>query len=60
MVKLVVFLEIKELLRRCVRIMHIARKPTPSEFEKVAKVTALGMVVFGVIGLVISIVLNLV
>ena len=55
-----IFLEIKELLRRCVRIMHIARKPTPSEFEKVAKVTALGMVVFGVIGLVISIVLNLV
>lgn len=57
---MVVFLEIKELLRRCVRIMHIARKPTPSEYEKVAKVTALGIVVFGAIGLVLSVVLNLI
>jgi protein translocase SEC61 complex gamma subunit len=56
----VLFLEIKELLRRCVRIMHIARKPTPTEFEKVAKVTALGMVVFGIVGLVVSVILNLV
>jgi len=47
-------LEIKELLKRCVRILHISRKPTPAEFDKVAKVTALGMVVFGIIGLIVS------
>jgi protein translocase SEC61 complex gamma subunit len=40
--------------------MHISRKPTNSEFEKVAKVTALGMVLFGVIGLVVSMILNLI
>ena len=49
-------MEFGELLKRCVRILHISRKPTPSEFNKVAKVTALGMVAFGVIGLVVSIV----
>lgn len=53
-------MEIKELLRRCNRILHISRKPTNSEFEKVAKVTALGMVLFGIIGLVISFVLGFV
>jgi protein translocase SEC61 complex gamma subunit len=52
-------METSELLRRCSRIMHISRKPTNSEFEKVAKVTALGMALFGVIGLVVSVVLKL-
>jgi protein translocase SEC61 complex gamma subunit len=56
----VILLEFKELIRRCIRIMHISRKPTNSEFEKVAKVTALGMFVFGVIGLIFSVVLNLI
>ncbi len=51
-------LETMELIRRCVRILHIARKPTSQEFETVAKVTSLGMVVFGLIGLIITFVLN--
>jgi protein translocase SEC61 complex gamma subunit len=40
--------------------MHISRKPTNSEFEKVAKVTALGMALFGVIGMIMSVILNLI
>ena len=46
-----------ELIRRCIRILHIARKPTGAEFDKVAKVTAVGMVAFGVIGLILSVIL---
>jgi protein transport protein SEC61 subunit gamma and related proteins len=53
-------LEFVELLKRCMRILHIARKPTPTEYNKVAKVTALGMVLFGVIGLVVSVVFGLI
>ena len=53
-------MDIGELLKRCVRILHISRKPTNSEFEKVAKVTALGIVVFGLVGLLISVVLNVI
>ncbi len=52
-------LKLNELVRRCVRILHISRKPTNEEFEQVAKVTGLGMVVFGVIGLIISVVFGL-
>jgi len=51
-------LETMELIRRCIRILHIARKPTNAEFEKVAKVTALGMVAFGVIGLILTLALT--
>ena len=47
-------MDFADLIKRCIRILHIARKPTGPEFEKVAKVTALGMVAFGVIGLIIS------
>jgi len=51
-------LDTMELIRRCIRILHIARKPTQQEFETVAKVTSLGMVLFGLVGLIITIILN--
>jgi len=54
------FLDIAELLKRCYRILHISRKPTNAEFEKVAKVTALGVLLFGIVGLLISLILNLI
>lgn len=38
--------------------MHISRKPTNTEFEKVAKVTGLGMALLGVIGLVVWFILK--
>lgn len=49
-----------DLLKRCVRILHISRKPTTEEFEKVAKVTALGIVIIGVIGILTSVVFSLI
>jgi protein translocase SEC61 complex gamma subunit len=47
-------LEISELVKRCIRIIHISSKPTGGEFSKVARVTALGMLLFGLVGFVIS------
>ncbi len=51
-------MDIVDLVRRCIRMIYIARKPTAQEFETVAKVTALGMVSFGLLGLVLSLVLS--
>ena len=48
-------MDIKDLIRRCIRIVYISRKPTTDEFNEVVKVTAVGMVVIGIIGLVISV-----
>lgn len=52
-------MDIPELLKRCVRIIHISRKPTGAEFNKVARVTALGMFLFGLLGFIISIIFRL-
>jgi len=43
-------MDLRDLFRRCIRIFYISRKPTGEEFNKVAKVTALGMV----LGIIIS------
>ena len=47
-------MDIGDLIKRCSRIFYISRKPTGEEFNEVAKVTAIGMVIIGVIGMVIS------
>ena len=53
-------MDIPELLKRCVRIIHISRKPTAAEFNKVARVTAFGMFLFGLIGFIILILFKLI
>jgi protein transport protein SEC61 subunit gamma and related proteins len=49
-------LELSELVKRCIRILHISRKPSGAEFSKVARITALGMVLFGLVGFIISVI----
>ncbi|MBI5046775.1 protein translocase SEC61 complex subunit gamma [Candidatus Micrarchaeota archaeon] len=49
-----------ELIKRCIRIIYISRKPTGEEYSKVARVTAIGIVVLGVIGFIVSLIFNLI
>ncbi len=51
-------MELSELLKRCIRILHISRKPSGAEFSKVARITALGMAIFGLVGFVISVIFS--
>jgi len=53
-------LEINELIKRCIRILHISRKPRPDEYSKVAKVTAAGIAILGIVGFVIHILFGLI
>ncbi|HSB46519.1 MAG TPA: protein translocase SEC61 complex subunit gamma [Candidatus Bilamarchaeum sp.] len=53
-------LEISDLIKRCIRIIYISRKPTGDEYSKVARVTALGIIIFGLVGFVISLIASLV
>ncbi len=53
-------MDIQELVKRCIRILYISRKPTGAEFNKVARVTALGMFVFGLLGFIISVIFRLI
>lgn len=53
-------MELSELVKRCIRIFYISRKPTNAEYYKVAKVTAAGMLLFGITGFIISAISNVV
>jgi len=51
---------IKEFTAKCVRVWHVLRKPTMREYKTISKVAALGLLGIGLIGFLISIVINLV
>ncbi len=51
-------MDMKETIQKCIRILTISRKPTSDEFAKVAKITALGMVGIGLIGILVSFILT--
>jgi protein translocase SEC61 complex gamma subunit len=40
------------------RVLRVSYRPTPQEFNTTARITALGMVVIGLIGFVISLVFS--
>lgn len=40
------------LIKRCVHILRIARRPTRKELDEILKVTSLGMVFVGTVGMV--------
>lgn len=45
---------LKSFLLKCKRVWHALRKPSKKEFLQVAKVSAVGIVVLGIIGFIIS------
>lgn len=47
---------LKNLPRESARILKLSKKPTRSEFEDVTKITGIGIVLLGTIGLVFLIV----
>ena len=53
-------MNLKELLKRCVRIILTSRKPTREEFMKVSKVTSLGVVIIGVLGVFVAFIFGLI
>jgi len=50
---------IKSFLVKCVRVWHILRKPTQTEFKTVAKVSALGILALGLLGFFIALIMNI-
>lgn len=51
---------IRDFVSRSARVLAVATKPRRSEYEKIAKITAAGMVLIGVVGIIISFVFHLV
>ena len=41
------------------RVWHVLKKPTREEFEQITKISAIGILIIGVLGFAISILINL-
>ncbi|MEK6820123.1 MAG: protein translocase SEC61 complex subunit gamma, partial [Nanoarchaeota archaeon] len=46
--------DVKSFLQKCIRVWHVLRKPSSTEFKMIAKVSALGILAIGLIGFLIS------
>ena len=46
--------------RQCVRVMNVASLPKRKDFEKIVKITGLGMLLVGLIGVVLSFIFSLI
>lgn len=45
----------KEFLSQCKRVFYVSRKPTLKEIKQISKISALGLIIIGGIGFLITI-----
>ncbi len=50
---------LKSFVGKCKRVWMVLKKPTKDEFLKVAKVSAVGILIIGLLGFVISIIMKI-
>ena len=54
-----IFESLKSFIGKCKRVWLVLKKPTKDEFLKVAKVSAVGIAIIGLLGFLISIIMKL-
>ncbi len=47
-------------VKECRRVMNVASRPRRRDFKQIVKITGLGIVLIGLIGVVLSFLLNLI
>jgi len=52
------FRKVNSFVIKCKRVWHILRKPTKEEFKVIAKVSAISIIILGVVGFIISIIVT--
>ena len=50
----------KTFIHRCIRILHIARKPTRKELDEILKITGIGMLFIGCIGMLMYVIFSII
>ncbi len=50
----------KTFILRCIRILHIARKPTKKELDEILKVTGIGMIFVGCVGMLMYLIFSVI
>lgn len=50
---------LKSFVVQCKRVWQVLKKPSKEEFTKIAKVSAVGIILLGLLGFIISIIMKL-
>ena len=50
--------KIKNFISKSKRVWHTLKKPTKKEFEQVSKISAIGILILGLIGFIISLIMK--
>jgi protein transport protein SEC61 subunit gamma and related proteins len=50
---------LKEFYQKCKRVWLVMKRPTKKEFNLISKVTAIGILIIGFVGFIISIIVSL-
>jgi len=51
---------LKSFVSQCVRVWHLLKRPTKSEFNSIAKVSAIGLTLIGLMGFLIAAIMQLI
>jgi protein transport protein SEC61 subunit gamma and related proteins len=51
---------LKSFVSQCTRVWHLLKKPSREEFNSIAKVSAIGLLLIGLIGFIIAVIMQLV
>ncbi|MBR9705654.1 protein translocase SEC61 complex subunit gamma [Candidatus Pacearchaeota archaeon] len=51
--------KLKSFTKQCVRVWRLLKKPAKTEYTTIAKISAIGLGLIGIIGFIISIVMTL-
>lgn len=49
--------KLKDFFQKCTRVWRITRKPTPTEFKTISKVSAIGVLIIGLIGFLVALIM---
>jgi protein transport protein SEC61 subunit gamma-like protein len=52
--------KIKEFLSQCKRVWHLTRKPDREEITVISKVSAIGILLIGVVGFIIGLIIEII
>jgi len=51
--------KLKYFIKKCKRVWHTLKKPTRQEFEQVSKISAMGILILGLVGFIIALIMKL-
>ena len=52
--------KLPEFFRKCTRVWHLLKRPSKEEFNSIAKVSAIGLTLIGLMGFIIAIIMQLI